>query len=147
MIQRIQSLFLLLALSLSVALFFIPLYSVESLHPINGINPAGFQHIDVTSGIIFIVLNSLTGVFSLVALFLFKNRNLQIRLCNLNMIVISIFIITIFYFNDPSRSNADLAIHYNAGCYFPLVQLLLCFLAMRSIRKDEELVRSADRLR
>lgn len=147
MIQRIQSLYLLLVVALSAALFAVPIYSLETLKVANDGAHTGFQFFNCTSNMVYCILNSITGFFALVVLFLFKNRNLQIRLCNLNMFIICIFTGTIFYFADHSKTNPDSIIHYTIGSYFPLVQLVLSFLAIRAIRKDEELVRSADRLR
>jgi hypothetical protein len=142
MIQRIQSVYLLLVLTLSIVLFFVNMYSVETADP--AVGSASFY---VLSNTIFLILNSAVALFSLAAIFLYKNRMLQVRLSNLNMLVICIFIGTVFYFADHSKSNEASIVHYHAGCYFPLMQLVFTFLAIRAIRKDEQLVRSADRLR
>lgn len=147
MIQRIQTLYLVIVLLLSVVLFLVPVYSMETLAVLNSSTPTGLQQFTVLSNIVYLVLNSVAAVFALVSIFLYKNRTLQIRLCNLNMLIICIFIATIFYFADHSKTNPDAMVHYEIGCYFPLIQLVFTFLAMRAIRKDDELVRSADRLR
>ena len=147
MIQRIQSLYLFISAALSACLFIVPIYSLETLDVSGAVIPAGFQSYNATSNTVYIILNSISGIFAIVALFLFKNRNLQIRMCNLNMLIICIFTGAIFYFADHSKTNPGSIVHYAIGCYFPLVQLVLSFLAIRAIRKDEELVRSADRLR
>jgi hypothetical protein len=141
MIQRIQSLFLFLVLALCLALFYLPLYSVHTA------GSAADTDVFIQSNKIYLLFTSIIGLFSLAAILLFKNRVLQIRLCNLNMLVICIFVGTVFYFSDHSVQSPGSVIHYQSGCYVPLVQLLFSFLAMRAIRKDEELVRSADRLR
>jgi hypothetical protein len=49
--------------------------------------------------------------------------------------------IGLFFFNLGKE------VSYKEGAYLPLIQIILVFLAQRSIKKDEELVRSADRLR
>jgi hypothetical protein len=143
MIQRIQSVYLFLVVVLSALLFFVNMYSVETSDP----TEAGLQHYNSGSNMIYLVLTLISGLLSVVAIFLFRNRNLQVRLCNLNMLVICVFTGTVFYFADHSKSVAGSIVHYQAGSYFPLIQLVLTFLAMRAIRKDEQLVRSADRLR
>ena len=147
MIQRIQSLYLVLIMGLSAALFVAPIYSLELPIVVNGsvsILPRFFYS---TSNVVYTILDSLIFVMGLIILLLYKNRNLQVRLCNLNLFLICIFTGTIFYFADHSKENAEATVHYLAGCYFPLIQLVLSVLAIRAIRKDEKLVRSADRLR
>ncbi len=143
MIQRIQSVYLLLVMLLSVALFFVNIYSIET-----GVGTTpGFQHFNVTSNTIYLILTSVSGLFALITTFLYKNRNLQVRLSNLNMLLICVFIGTVFYFADHTKTDPASIVHYDFGSYFPLIQLVLTFFAMRAIRKDEQLVRSADRLR
>ena len=131
--------YLLLVVLLSGVLFFVDIYSVEMANDVRQFN--------ILSNTIYVLLNTCSGLFALITIFLYKNRNLQIRLSNLNMLVICIFIGTVFYFADHSKANEVLVVHYAVGCYFPLIQLVFTFLAMRAIRKDELLVRSADRLR
>jgi hypothetical protein len=144
MIQRIQSLYLLLSGIISMTLFFIPLYAFETVDtgPVTG----NAQHGYVTAVPAYFIGNFLAGILSLVILFLYKNRKLQVILCNLDMFVVCLFIGIIFYFADHSKPPGSL-VHYEAGTYFPLIQLVLLFLSIRAIKKDEELVRSADRLR
>jgi hypothetical protein len=48
---------------------------------------------------------------------------------------------------DATSSQTDQKIHYLYGSYLPLIQILVIFIAGRYIKKDEELVRSANRLR
>ncbi len=143
MIQRIQSVYLLLVMLLSAALFFVNIYSIEASI---GATP-GLQQFTVTSNTIYLILNCVSGLFALITIFLYKNRNLQVRLSNLNMLFMCIFTGTVFYFADHGKTDPASIVHYGIGSYFPLIQLVFTFLAIRAIRKDEQLVRSADRLR
>jgi len=131
MIQRKQSVYLLLVLLFSAALFYVPLFTDSS----SGISTG------IKSNTALILMNVAVGTIALISIFLFKNRNLQVRLSNLNILIICILVGSVFYFSGQPT------IHYEYGCYFPLAQLILTVLAIRSIKKDEELVRSADRLR
>jgi glucan phosphoethanolaminetransferase (alkaline phosphatase superfamily) len=120
--------------------FFIGIYSIE--------NAEGIQHFGIFYNIIYVVFNVVVALLSLIIIFLYKNRNLQLRLSGLNMLLICIFIAVIFYFADYAKAaSAGSIVHYGIGCYVPLIQLIFTFLAMRAIKKDEQLVRSADRLR
>jgi peptidoglycan/LPS O-acetylase OafA/YrhL len=139
MIQRIQSVYLLLVVLLSIMLFFMPVYSVESVE-----KPHDFKIVFST---LYVILNLVIAILALITIFLYKNRNLQVKLSNLNMLLICIFVGAIFYFAPQAKIDIDARVNYAIGCYFPLVQLAFTFLAIRAIRKDEQLVRSADRLR
>ncbi len=48
---------------------------------------------------------------------------------------------------DTMATNLDQRLHYRYGSYLPLVSLLFTFLAVRFVKRDEALIRSADRLR
>jgi hypothetical protein len=145
MIQRIQSIYLLIVFLLTALLFFIPLYTNITTNAENGTHE--FQYTSCTSNLIYLVMNSVSGILTIITILQYKNRVLQVRLCNLNMFVTCILTGTIFYFADHSNDALVSKVRYEFGTYIPLFQLLLIFLAMRAIRKDEALVRSADRLR
>jgi len=145
MIQRIQTIYLLIVFLLTALLFFIPLYSNVTTNAESGTHE--FQYTSCSSNILYLVMNSVAGILTLITILQYKNRLLQVRLSNLNMFVTCIFTGTIFYFADHSNDALVSTVRYDFGTYVPLVQLLFLFLAMRAIRKDEALVRSADRLR
>lgn len=93
------------------------------------------------------IINGAVGLLSLVAILLFKNRNLQVRLANVNLLLICVLIGLLFFLADTMGSSLNHRVSYQYGSYLPLIQLVFTFLAIRAIRKDDELVRSADRLR
>jgi lipopolysaccharide export LptBFGC system permease protein LptF len=68
-------------------------------------------------------------------------------LCNLSLLLTCILIGLLFFLSDTMSGGKSQRVHYLIGIYLPLVQLLLIFLATVFIKKDEKLVRSADRLR
>lgn len=89
---------------------------------------------------------------SIIAIFLFKNRSLQITICKLNLLVYLGVILAISLSADTALSYViDLGmegeVEYQLGAAFPIVSAILVFLATRAIKKDDELVRSADRIR
>ena len=92
------------------------------------------------------VLNGIVLLLATAAVFLFRKRALQVRISSLNMLLVSILIVSDFYFSDrPATVDADLK--FDAGSYLLLLSLVFLWMAIRFIRKDERLVRSADRLR
>jgi hypothetical protein len=142
MIQRIQSIYLLLTVLVSASLFFLPLFELPSTTP--GVEPREFL---VTTNALLLVLTSAIGILAFVVIFLFMNRSLQMRLCRLMLILIFVMIGLMFYTSDAISSGLDEKVVYKVGTYLPLLQVVFIFLAHRSIRKDDKLVKSADRLR
>jgi hypothetical protein len=137
MIQRVQSLFLLLVVILSVVLFMgLPVL----------VRMPSATEVGLSQSAILQIMNAATGILAFVAIFLFKRRNLQIRAASLGMLITCVLIALLFFMSD-TMAAPDETIHYKAGSYLPLLQLLFLFIAIRFIKKDEELVRSADRLR
>ena len=145
MIQRIQSLYLFAVFVLSVVLFFVPLYTSETQNVDNGTHD--FQYVSCASNSAYLVMNGMTGLLSLVIILLYKKRNLQLRLSGLSILFSCIFVGAVFYFSEDANASVLAKVHYDIGMYLPLIQLILTFRAMRAIRKDEALIRSADRLR
>jgi len=95
----------------------------------------------ITGTMVLIILISLTAIF------LFKKRKLQMNLV-MALIIISIAaigLITFFAFSICTKYNADITI--SLGMFLPLLILLFNILAYLGIKKDENLVRSYDRLR
>lgn len=101
------------------------------------------------------VLTILSTVVALVAMFLFKNRVTQMRVVAVAFLlgVVDIFLIFIWavdaYISKVTVPMActDINVHYGIGTWCPIVAVVLMFLAQRAIKKDEEKVRAADRIR
>jgi peptidoglycan/LPS O-acetylase OafA/YrhL len=147
MLQRIQSLYLLFVLALSVSLLFLPAYQYGIS---SGTDPESLDTMKaylVTDNVLLSLLNGAVALLALVAIFLFKNRRLQIRLTGLSMLLVSILVGLLFFLADNLGTTFEQRVNYRYGAYLPIIQLVFLFLAHRNIRKDEELVRSADRLR
>jgi hypothetical protein len=143
MIQRIQTIYLLLVTVLSAVLFVVPLFTIESLEQTGPAAQTGFM---ITTNSFLLILSCAIGIISFLAIFLYKKRLTQIKACNLNMILTCVLVGLLFYTAD-TLNGMNQKVHYQFGTYIPLIQLVFTFLAIRSIKKDEELVRSANRLR
>ncbi len=142
MIQRKQTLFLLGSTIISVLLLYLPLF--EMLPETIGNSVEQFT---IPQNSLLLLLNGTIGIFSFISIFLFKNRNIQIRLSKLALLLTCIMIFLIFFLADGMTSGKNLKIHYVYGSYLPVIQILIIFLAAFFIKQDEKLVRSADRLR
>lgn len=155
MIQRIQSIFLLLAILSGLACFFAPFWVFTgsgytcnvNLYEVNKImDTSSFQ---VISTIPLIVILSIMVLLGLVSLFYYKNRQMQIKINGFNLLFTVIFIGTLYLWIPYIVTDKlpDAVYEWQFGLIFPLISLLCISLANRFIRKDERLVKSADRLR
>ena len=145
MLQRIQTVFLLLATACLVTLFFIPFAtSTQAIGEI--LSDRVFDLYDYS------LLKFLIGfdvLFTFFLIFLYRNRKLQIRLSYLSIIVdLAITILPLWlYFNEVPASSSQTEISHSFGFYLPPISIIFIALALYYIRKDEQLVRSMDRLR
>jgi amino acid permease len=96
-----------------------------------------------------LVLASVSAILALVALFSFKNREMQIKMNSYNIFITVIFIVTIYLYLPYNIQKALPVADYQwqYGLVFPLISLAFLILANVFIKKDEKLVKSADRLR
>jgi uncharacterized membrane protein len=144
MIQRIQTLFLSLVIILSILLIYLPVYVFPDIATLA---QGTMKSYAIGDNVLLSIINGVVGVLALVTIFLFKQRNLQLRLCNVNLLLLCILTGLLFFLADTMGTSLDHRVSYKYGAYLPLIQLIFTFLAVRAIRKDEELVRSADRIR
>jgi predicted small secreted protein len=92
----------------------------------------------------------LAGIIAIYSLISFKNRKIQMLLGAINSLVIAITMGSIFYYIfkiGAAKFEPSLAGNYDIGFYAGGVALLANMISNRFIRRDEMLVRSADRMR
>lgn len=94
-----------------------------------------------------LILLILIAAISFVTVFLFKNRKLQIKLSMVLLILSIVLLLAVatYAFLLSGKYNAQLQLRVNL--IFPVLVLIFSILAHRGIKKDEELVKSYDRLR
>lgn len=79
---------------------------------------------------------------------MFKKRQLQIKLTQLNLFLQVGFLAAMFFIIDGAASELGASeVQYEAGAFMAIPSVLFIYLAIRAIKKDEALVRSADRIR
>ncbi len=153
MIQRIQTVYLLIALAFGVSMFFAPqitfLADLEYILSFKGIHAK--EATETTKEIPTLALSillALTPLVTLVSILLFKKRMIQIRLCAANIGLLIGTTALIYYFGTVgTKELAASNMGYNVTTIFPIAGAILHFLALRAIGKDEALVRSMDRIR
>jgi hypothetical protein len=98
---------------------------------------------------VLLVLVILGVLIPVITIFLYNNRPMQMKLSRLSIVLIILSVVlTIILFMQDYRNIAigtEVTIEY--GYVLPVLAILFLVLALRYIRKDEKLVRSADRLR
>jgi hypothetical protein len=155
MIQRIQTVYLLAIVILSGLVFFLPLAdlinSVDKL--IYLVDFRGISLIKPTGNILESTIWGLTTIslvipiISLITIFSFKNRTKQIRLTVINMFFMLLFYIILAFYIWSATQRLQSDWHLRLTTALPLINLILSYLAIGAIGKDEKLVKSLDRLR
>ena len=160
MIQRVQSLLLLFIAVLGIIFSFSPIleliiqdetyimnaYNTYQFSEEEGINLVTFRNIGIG------ILGGVTILLALVIIFLFKNRGPQMLLSKLLLLLLTFQVVAIFVYLDAAKAFLNptklvLSLSYKIGIFLPFFSLVLAYLTIRFIKKDDELVRSADRLR
>lgn len=155
MIQRIQSVYLVLTFLLSVLFLSSEFFSFSNsggtkiILDFNGLwKAAGTDEPEPTGNHYFLtIVFILIGLASIIDIFLFKNRRRQLMLAKIiiGFTIVSVGLTIFYLIYIPALY--DVALLPGFRILIPPAVLVLCLLAHRRIRKDEELVRSYDRLR
>lgn len=135
MIQRIQSIWLLLAGGSALASLKFSFYSGSKA---NGV----FEELNSATGFLLLILTVAVALTAFITIFLFKNRKLQMKLTWLGLILqIAGIAVLVSKTNEFTQGN------YSLTALFAFVVPVLFLLAWMGIRKDDKLVKSMDRLR
>ncbi|MBR6538312.1 MAG: DUF4293 domain-containing protein [Bacteroides sp.] len=150
MIQRIQSVYLLLITILLVVAMCLPIGQFIEADNITShiFKPLGVTlasgETQATWGLFGILL--LTTIINFLTIFLYRNRMLQVRMTIFSMLMLVGYYITLGVFWYVLKDESQTFQLGWAMC-LPLVCIILDYLAFRAIYRDEVMVRAADRLR
>lgn len=156
MIQRKQTLFLILAAICGAALYFFPLVSFLSdltylklyVYEFRNMTPGSDIEFGIITVVPLILVSAAIIGLSLFSILKYKNRILQVRLVRFAMLLTMLFIAGIFFLYPKLASEHILTDPvFEIGAYLPIGIILFLYLANIFILKDEKLVRSLDRLR
>lgn len=146
MLQRIQSIFLALAAAASFGTLGLPFATTSPA--VQGSMLFGDGAYSVQDQITLLVLFAVGGALAVASIFLYRNRNTQMRLSIFAFIANLIgIVLAVLFFMQNSSDVGDSVVNDGLGAYLPAAALVFLLLAYRFIRKDEKLVRSMDRLR
>ena len=144
MIQRVQSIYLLLAALLSGGLvFLVSFWTKENQEAVNFIELIASQRFLIQSiGIGFLISSAL----SLFSIFSYKNRKNQFVLGRLN-ILINFYLLGVLIIESLNLPGETFVSEKGIGMFLPIIVVVLLVMANKAIKKDEDLVKSVDRLR
>src|SRR5690606_25725840 len=136
MLQRIQTMYILLTAGVSSGLVYVfDLWTLSEIvkvyvHDVKSIYP----------------LFLLFAFFSILSISRFKHRKSQFMLGRLN-ILLNFFLLGLFLYQSLNVSGETQVSEKGIGIFLPIISIVLLALANKAIKKDEDLVKSVDRLR
>ena len=136
MLQRIQTIYMIISATLLGALYvwFPNIVSEEGLVVVRNDEP-------IMLGLIF---GSILVTF--ISIFSYKKRKSQFVINRLN-IILNFFLLGVFVYRSLTLSGETLVSEKGIGVFLPIIAIVFLVMANKAIKKDEDLVKSVDRLR
>ncbi len=136
MLQRIQTIYMIISATLLGALYvwFPNIVSEEGFVVIHNDEP-------IMLGLIF---GSILVTF--ISIFSYKKRKSQFVINRLN-IILNFFLLGVFVYRSLTLSGETLVSEKGIGVFLPIISIVFLVMANKAIKKDEDLVKSVDRLR
>jgi peptidoglycan/LPS O-acetylase OafA/YrhL len=156
MIQRVQTIYLALVFILVAIMLFLPVvvfHAGDVVFYMTIFRFEGIESLDFIDKLPNIwplpIFAGFLGIISLVSIFRYNNRKQQMFINMIALMFNFALLAGIFLFADnvAALEGVEDKVIYDIAAYFPVITVLMLILANRNIRKDEKLVRSADRLR
>lgn len=137
MIQRIQTVYLILTFIVTgVLVFFIPLWTLN--------NGKAFYFMQDQ---VYTILLGLSTMLTIISIISYKKRQNQFVMGRLN-IILNLILLGLFVYRSLNLSGETVIVSEKGiGMFLPIVAIVLLVLANKAIKKDEDLVKSVDRLR
>ena len=136
MIQRIQTIYMALVFIVSGILsLLLPLWT-----------DGKGQEFFVGRNTAYTLLFGLSAALSIIAIFTYQKRQTQFVYNRLNMIL-NVILLGLFVYQSLNLSGETLVSEKGIGMFLPIGSIILLVLANKAIKKDEDLVKSADRIR
>lgn len=153
MIQRKQTLYLLLAAVLTIVVMVLPIGRFEAatmgdsvqLYALGLVGTSGAFVLGIPS--FLLAISVFTLCVGLYCIFQYKNRKLQMRLCVLNMYGMALWYACFYYVGYVADTHIGTTFRPELMAVCPAILAILYFMAWRGIKADEELIRSTDRIR
>lgn len=157
MLQRIQTIWLLLAALIILGLFLFPyinyidLVGLGKMILVSGEYGAVNNELVKQEGFILQIIGTVVlALIPLITIFLYKNRKLQIKLIYIEIVLIFLFAIWLYFSASQTLSLINQKVdskNIGVGIFLLPVSIVFLCMAIAGIHKDEKLIKSADRLR
>jgi len=158
MIQRIQTVYLALAIIAIGLLYFFPMatfftdlaYLKLYITGVKNMAPDGTVPLSIGYVAPLTVVALVIAILAGITISLYKNRSKQIQLTNIAVLLNILTILSVLFIYIPlieRRTSIKADFSGSLGIYLPVVSLMFLVLANRAIKRDDKLVRSSDRLR
>jgi len=138
MIQRIQTVYLILTfLVTGLLMFFVPLWTLNTGKPFYFMQDQ-----------VYTILLGLSTMLTIISIISYKKRQNQFVMGRLN-IILNLILLGLFVYRSLNLSGetVNAVSEKGIGMFLPIVAIVLLVLANKAIKKDEDLVKSVDRLR
>lgn len=139
MIQRLQTVYMLLAVVIISLMFFLPISNAPRTQtgPFVDGDLDLYDNISLLSSVLVVMISGIANIF------LYKNRKTQMLISVISSLLsIETFSLALIY-TFTAAASACLSI----GFIFPLISFIFFLLSYRGIKKDDDLVKSSNRLR
>jgi hypothetical protein len=141
MIQRIQSVWLLIVALAAFATYTLTLY-------VGQLADGTERRFLLADDFLLVILIILLGALAIICIFLFKKRKLQFRLSVFGVIFSIVFLFLEYIKVETFKTDNRIASgSYQIGALLPIAMVIFFFLAAKGVYRDEKLVKSLDRLR
>jgi len=135
MLQRIQTVYLAIALIIAAVLpYFFPLWKIDG------------KDFMFNKDLLYVSLFGLSTALTAISIISFKKRQHQFVLNRLN-IILNLILLGLFVYRSLNLSGGATAPEKGIGMFLPIFSIVFLVLANKAIKKDEDLVKSVDRLR
>ncbi|MCK9179824.1 MAG: DUF4293 domain-containing protein [Bacteroides sp.] len=148
MIQRIQSVYLLLVSIILILVMCLPFGTFttpDAVYEFTALSVSGANLSHSTWGLFALLL--MATLIAFITIFLYRNRILQIRLSIFNSLIVIGYYIAFWYFMSSFKSDLEATFNMSWTLSLPLIALIFNYLAIRGIGKDEVLVKASQRIR
>ena len=147
MIQRIQTIFMAIIAFLCGIMMYLNLVSISFGNQTYDMTVWNIKNVDISTWPIG-VLNIIIFALTVISIFLYKKRIIQIRLNTLNILLsIGIYLLILFYYLMINKYQKEVTFTWHFIITIPFINIVLSYLAIRFIGKDEAMIRSLNHLR
>lgn len=159
MIQRIQSIYLLCSVIFMAIFVFTPYFNITTPDAVYQLSSCGISISEMpeastttpviasSQNYVVAIISALIMVLSVIAIFMYKNRNKQMLVCKINYIFyITLYVVMALYAYTHYSALGGTAFATTSFVVFPVCAVITNWLAVSAINKDEQMVRDSERM-